>query len=77
MMIVMKQNLTLGKKIHYRHKALTVIFPSDLDGVYFEEEEFEVEVEREAKVTTIAKFRDHSGFNRPVRSDFLLSIKCL
>ena len=71
----MKQNLTLGKKIHY--EALKVIFPSDLDGVYFEEEEFEVEVEREAKVTTIAKFRDHSGFNRPVRSDFLLSIKCL
>ena len=27
-----------------------------------------MEVEREAKVTTIAKFRDHSGFNRPVRS---------
>ena len=36
--------------------------------MYFEDEEYEVEVEREAKVTTIAKFRDHSGFNRPVRS---------
>lgn len=43
------------------------ISPPDLENIYFEDEDYEVEVEAEPKVTTIAKVRDHSGYNRPVR----------